>query len=367
MRILALESFYGGSHKAFIDGWMANSEHQFKLLSYPATKWKWRMRHSAASFAEEINQLDESFDLIFCTDMINLAELRGLLSPSLIDLPVVLYMHENQLTYPDPTATERDYHFAFTNIVSCLAADEIWFNSGYHRDVFIAAVGEFLQRMPDRQLRHAPERIADCSRVEYPGVDEPAASDERTPGPVKILWAARWEHDKAPGLLFDGMRLLAQGNLDFRLNVVGQTFENQPEIFEKARTEFADRIDQWGFVESREAYLHLLAACDLVVSTAAHEFFGIAVVEAIAAGCYPVLPNRLAYPEIAARLLPEGPQEVLYEGTPEALAARIFDLSSQSPPPWQDSERTGILRSRASAFFWTHRAKEMDARLRQLV
>jgi len=33
------------------------------------------------------------------------------------------------------------------------------------------------------------------------------------------------------------------------------------------------------------------------VSTAQHEFFGLAVVEAIAAGAFPVLPNRLVYPE----------------------------------------------------------------------
>jgi len=35
-----------------------------------------------------------------------------------------------------------------------------------------------------------------------------------------------------------------------------------------------------------------------VLSTARHEFFGIAVVEALLAGCLPWLPDRLSYPEL---------------------------------------------------------------------
>ncbi len=44
--------------------------------------------------------------------------------------------------------------------------------------------------------------------------------------------------------------------------------------------------------------MELLARGTLVVSTARHEFFGLAVIEAVRAGCRPVLPNRLVYPEL---------------------------------------------------------------------
>ena len=40
-----------------------------------------------------------------------------------------------------------------------------------------------------------------------------------------------------------------------------------------------------------------LLSSDVVVSVADHDYFGVAVVEAIAAGCVPVLEHRLAYPE----------------------------------------------------------------------
>jgi hypothetical protein len=36
----------------------------------------------------------------------------------------------------------------------------------------------------------------------------------------------------------------------------------------------------------------------VVVSTAIQENFGLSIVEAILAGCFPILPNRLSYPEL---------------------------------------------------------------------
>ena len=53
-----------------------------------------------------------------------------------------------------------------------------------------------------------------------------------------------------------------------------------------------------GFFESKEEYYSAVASSSIVVSTAAHEFFGISIVEALYLGCIPVLPRELSYPEI---------------------------------------------------------------------
>ena len=136
----------------------------------------------------------------------------------------------------------------------------------------------------------------------YPGIDfslldriERPSSD----GEVKtIVWNHRWEHDKNPEEFFTTLYRFQDNGIDFKLRMLGQTFTNQPACFDEARERLASNIVHWGYVDDLQDYFFMLAESDVVVSTALHEFFGIAVLEAVRAGCVPVLPKRLAYPEI---------------------------------------------------------------------
>ncbi|MCK5099689.1 MAG: DUF3524 domain-containing protein, partial [Desulfobacteraceae bacterium] len=96
MKILFLESFFGGSHMDFALGLKEYSRHEIEILSLPARNWKWRMRGAALEFARQIENV-EKYDLVFATDMMNLADFMALLPVK--SIPVILYFHENQLTY----------------------------------------------------------------------------------------------------------------------------------------------------------------------------------------------------------------------------------------------------------------------------
>ena len=376
LRILALNPHHGGSHKAFLDGWINHSRHEFDVLTLPPYKWKWRMRHAAVTFAEELRQSafnEKKWDLLFCTDMLNLAEFLGLCPMAIRSLPRVVYFHENQLTYPNREDRERDLHFAFSNITTGLAADRVWFNSAFHRDEFLSAVDEWMRRMPDFQLLAAAETIRDKSSIQPPGIIVAPLPDKarqredgadsllprKTPADrLRIAWVSRWEHDKDPQTFFAALQLLEDRGKSFRLNVLGESFGDTPPVFDQAKQAFAKQIDHWGYASSREQYERVLRDSDVVVSTAKHEFFGIGVLEAVAAGCFPLVPRALAYPEV---LGDHG--DFFHDGTPESLASHLLEVGGRLAD-W-DAE---ALHSRiADRFAWPSRSPAMDSAIASLL
>lgn len=289
------------------------------------------MRHGAITLSEQTKKLiedGEKFDAVFCSDMLNLAEFLGLCGHELGDIPAVAYFHENQLTYPVRFESERDYQYVLTNMTTMLAADAVWFNSAYHCDDFLTALRVFLKRMPDNKPMAGIDEIRNKSSVHPPGIKAFPLRNKRQPGPMRIVWAGRWEHDKNPEDFFAAVKNLKEAGVDFRLSVIGEHFREIPEVFGWAKEYFNEHIDHFGFQPTVEDYRRVLMESDIFVSTANHEFFGISVLEAIAAGAYPVLPNRLAYPELIGNVTNGLQDEYLYDGSVEALTKKLITLAS---------------------------------------
>ncbi|MGB0716565.1 MAG: tRNA-queuosine alpha-mannosyltransferase domain-containing protein [Phycisphaerae bacterium] len=314
MKVLILEPYYGGSHRAFIDTFLRHTKHDCVLLTLPARKWKWRMRGAALWFAEQLAGNAVRPDVIFTCDMLSVADLRALLPAGWQTIPVVCYFHENQLTYPLSDHDFRDFQYGMTNITSCLASDRVWFNSNCHREAFLEAASTLLAKMPDHIPGNLIPRIRRRSDVHYPPVEprtsqrQPTAA-EAPDHPPAILWPHRWEYDKNPQPFFDALLWMKEKGVPFRLIILGEQFRTAPTVFADACRSLQSHVWHEGFVEDHAAYLEWVGRADFVVSTAIQENFGIAVVEAMLAGAYPILPGRLSYPE----LLPSAVHgEILY-------------------------------------------------------
>lgn len=298
LKILFLEPFFGGSHKDFALGFREHTAHEVDLFSLPARFWKWRMRGAALYFLNQIKTLAD-YDLIFATDMMDLTDFKALAGNHVP--PVVLYFHENQLSYPLGPGEKRDFHLGFTNIVSAHAADGVLFNSRFHLTEFMTTARRLIRQMPDFRPTRILDEIEAKAQVLYPGCRFPTKKNHTrpvSPDPPLVVWNHRWEFDKNPEEFFALLRKLKEDKVPFSLAVLGERYEIIPEVFDQARQEFKDEIRVWGYVESRQEYESWLKKGVVVVSTAIQENFGISVVEAVRFGCFPLLPRRLSYPEI---------------------------------------------------------------------
>jgi glycosyltransferase involved in cell wall biosynthesis len=352
MKVLLVEPYFVGSHRAWAEGLAAHSDHEVRLITHPGRWWKWRIRGAALTLAESLASLEGwRPDVVLASDMIDLAQFRFFARSHIGDPPTVLYFHESQLTYPPPAESEPDLSYAVTNWLSAFAADRVLFNSEYHFEVFFEQLPRLLRNFPELTHDHLIGEVAARCEVLPVGVDLSWIGQRGDrDAPPRLLWNHRWDHDKDPDAFAAAVEALVDDGADFELVLLGARPPNPPPALIRLREVAGDRI-----VHDAEApldqYRSLVTSSDVVVSTARQEFFGVAVIEAIAAGCRPVLPDRLSYPGIIPAehhdtvLYPEGG---LVDGLRDALARPI------APP--------GLVAAMAR-FSWDTLAPEYDRQL----
>jgi len=359
MKILFLEPFFGGSHKDFALGFQASSNHEITLVTLPDRFWKWRMRGAALYFVDHVKDFS-CYDVIFTTDMMDLTDFISLAGKDLP--PVVMYFHENQLSYPLAAKQKRDFHLGFTNILSAFAAEMVLFNSQFHFNEFITAAERLIKQMPDFRPKWMIKKIKEKTRVLYPGCRFKKGIMALTPRNIRpplIIWNHRWEYDKNPEYFFDAISSLKEKNIKFKVAVLGEKLDIFPEVFDRAKERFKDELLTFGYVESRDDYISWLEKGAIVVSCAIQENFGISIVEAVRFGCIPLLPDRLSYPEVIPG---EFHPQVLYQ-TKKELTEKLQDRVEN----YQTFERLQKkISSAMEPFSWDIMAKEYDDILRTL-
>ncbi|WP_018948894.1 DUF3524 domain-containing protein [Thioalkalivibrio sp. ALMg11] len=339
-RILLLSAYRADSHAAWAD-WLTTAFDAFdwKLLELPGRHFRWRIRGNPISWLDHLEGVEA--DAVIATSMVDLATLRGL-QPHLAALPTLYYVHENQFAYPLGRQQVDSVDPQMVQIYAALAADRIAFNSAFNRDSFLDGMESLLGRMPDAVPAGLRARIQDRSEIlPVPIQPPPAAGAARDPS--LILWSHRWEYDKAPEIFAQAMQRLAATGADFRLALLGARPAQTPEPLQRLRETLGDRIIADGKLP-RSAYDALLGRAGIVVSTALHEFQGLAILEATAAGATPLVPDALAYREQYpdACRYPQGDVDTLTErlrvwlqhGAPPAPDVRAW-TPERLEPDWQ--------------------------------
>lgn len=360
MNVLILEPYYVGSHQIWADGYLRHSRHSVRLLTLPAQYWKWRMQGGAVTMARLMDGIKP--DVILASSMIDLSIFRALTYRTLGNVPIAMYFHENQLSYPQNKRQGHGFRYGFINYISALVADANFFNSDYHRADFLDQLPRLLKHFADFNELETVDTIREKSSVLPVGIDFARYRQFRPDKPVDnphplVLWNHRWEDDKNPDEFINAMIELDEWGVDFRLAITGENFQQIPKTLQYARDRLAPKMIQFGYLESFADYARLLWQADYVVSTAYQDFFGISVSEAIFCGSIPILPNRLNYPYlIPAEFHPY----CLYD------APKLADLLRQHLDGEVEID-SQALQSKIAQFDWTILAQQYDHALENLV
>ncbi|MFT7560073.1 MAG: glycosyltransferase involved in cell wall biosynthesis [Flavobacteriales bacterium] len=348
MRALVLSAYDAQSHCYWHQGLIHNfPEIEWQLLSLPPRYFSWRIRGNSLFWAIDRREtLIQAYDFILATSMVDLSTLIGL-CPELARVPTILYFHENQFTYPLSGSQHKSIEPAMVNLYSALAATVVYFNSAFNRSSFLDGVEKALSRFPDFVPDGVVQILADKSQVlcvplmnsAFTAIDAEAITGQLlredikneklervkshmeirgtdfrntellvpkslstesldTEKPYEILWNHRWEYDKGPDRLLAYIKALPS-DLPLLFHIVGQSFARIPPEFDQIKNLLVQRgwLGEWSYVSLDSDYCRLLSRADAVLSTAVHDFQGLSVLEAVAAGCVPIVPDRLAYIE----------------------------------------------------------------------
>ena len=363
MNILIVEPYLTGSHAAWARGYQSHSRHEVQLLSLSGANWKWRMHGGAVTLARRFNQGADDPDLILATDMLDVTTFQSLTRARTARIPTAIYFHENQLSYPwsprdRDVLQNRDKHYGFINYASALASDAVFFNSRYHLDSFFTELERLLKHFPDHNELGSIDVLREKTRVlplglelgRYEGADD---GDEDAP---LVLWNHRWEYDKNPDEFFIALDVLNKKGVSFRVAILGENFSQQPDVFLIARDRLGDKVVQFGYADD---YAQWLRRAHILPVTSHQDFFGASVIEAVSCGAYPLLPRRLAYPE----LFPDSNHTQFFYTDFDDLVAKLTALCSGDE--WR-TPRVELI-DHVSRYDWSKMAPVYDDTLETLV
>lgn len=224
---------------------------------------------------------------------------------------------------------------ACREVADMLVATEIWTISHFHRDLLLRHYEKFFSSDIVGELR-------DKMRVLYLGIEVPKIhAPRRVRDSLRIFFPHRVSRDKGVDLFLEYLRALRDADPHLTVTPIMRIGRNN--AYREIARDFAVVTIPW---LSREEYLQLASSCDIVFSSAKHENFGLAVMESVAMGCYPVLIRDLAYPELY-------PKSVLFDTVEEAVSITLgaigkeFDNSFTQDYLWEaraDAWRSELVR-----------------------
>jgi hypothetical protein len=326
--ILALEPFYGGGRRHMLETLIHYSRHRWTLLKLPPRRIERRLTAAAHWFAEQLTRhWVGRVDLLFTSEALNLADLYRLM-PNLLKKPAVVYFHSNQLPHPNSTS---DNALDMANLNTATAAHEIWFNSMFHLRDFFTRAASLVARHPELSTRNPIAELTHKAQLLSPPVNFTPINEILTKGQIPRRKRAMFvdTRDANVNVLNGALSQLMRRGEKFELITVGPAEELNPDL---PRTTLPESDEL--------AHVKAMLGCGVFASTKDNcpcDYRGLL---ALAAGCWPIVPESGCYPEIIPAKLHNN---ALYDGSASGLSNKLQDVWHLERPGGFEDQLAEIL------------------------
>ncbi|XP_066046517.1 tRNA-queuosine alpha-mannosyltransferase isoform X10 [Chamaea fasciata] len=293
--------------------------------------------------------------ILFASSVLNLAELAAL-RPDLGKLKKVLYFHENQLAYPVQKCQERDFQYGYNQILSCLVADVVVFNSAFNMESFLKSIGKFMKLIPDHRPKDLEKIIRPKCQVLYFPVRFPDVSrfmpEHKLARLEKVIGVKRngdaYQPEGLPGrqesraVMKTSDAHPESGLCELQPGLRTTQHEGLPSP--PAAPAHAEAPESTNPCQGEDKQ-HLTFNLSNILSGLDYQQRPLHIawphrwIEAVHCGCYPLCPKALVYPEIF-------PAEYLYS-TPEQLFKRLQNFCKRP-----DIVRKHLYKGETAGFSW---------------
>jgi hypothetical protein len=268
--------------------------------------------------------------------------------PQLGKKPSVVYFHSNQLPdadQPNPTGAHD-----IVNLSTATAATELWFNSRFHNQLFLQRAAALVSRHKELSSRSPMPDLIAKSRLLPPPIDlnqiqhiRATSGITRRPGVIFVN-----TRGADMDLLNAGLTTMQQRGEEFELITVGPV-EQLSNAFPRRTILEADEVGQ--IMGKLEASLYLSASPMAELDTF--------VIRAIAARCWPIVPEGGCYDDLIDRKMRES---CMYDGSADDMSSRMQDAWHLEPTEKAHDE----LLMNLKGFEAIHACRAMDDRLSEV-
>ncbi|MDQ3741733.1 MAG: glycosyltransferase family 4 protein [Actinomycetota bacterium] len=310
---------YGATSSPAIAAALERAGHDVVVATAPpgTSRTEWIPAVLAAVDAAATRERPDAV-LVFSSFTPFAADVRRTLDEHGLDVPLVAWTHGSHWDPTDLYRLDRHRHLRWADLGNLLAADRVLAPSEYMRDTILAnvaaaapvAAAELEQRMRVVGL------ALDASRLER-------TRRPRAPGPPTVVFNHALIPAKRPEVFLRALPdLFEAADCRVVLTRADERSERYGSLLRGLRERFPARLELAAHLRLDDYYA-LLWQASVQVSTASHEGFGVATLEAMATENFCCVPHTGAYPELLGDV-----SEALFDADEELagkLATAVLD------------------------------------------